>query len=156
MIICIDPGANGAIACQDDQDRVWVDDMPNTIGDLWEYFDGLTVPFQGEIPEAKGYIENVGGYMPGNSGPAAVKFSRHVGNLEMALYAAGIMTTKISPMAWMKSLGVPKFTGTLQKKKTLRKNWIRDYVQRQFPTLKIKVSQADALGLMCYVLKGLK
>jgi len=152
MIIAIDPGVTGAIACQDDQGRVWVDDMPVTIGDIWEYFNSLTVPFQG-VQEAKCYLENVGGYRKGNAGPSSVKFSRHVGHLEMALYAAGIPTTKVSPVTWMKGIGVPKFTGTPQRQKTLRKNWIRDYAQRYFPSLKIKVSQGDALGMLAYVLK---
>jgi len=146
--IFIDPGKTGAICCQDSDGRVWVDDMPDTIGDLWEYFKAI------DPSNSCAYLENVGGYMPGNSGPAAVKFAKHMGFLEMALYAAGIPTTKVAPQVWMKALGVPKFAGTKEKQKTLRKNWIRDYSQRKFPNLKIKVSQGDSVGLLCFVLKG--
>jgi hypothetical protein len=150
MIMCIDPGKTGAIACMDQSGRVWVDDMPDTIGDLWSHFEYHKNNIDGD-PVA--YLENVGGYMPGNAGPAAVNFSRHVGHIEMALYAAGIPTTKVSPQTWMKSIGVPKFTGTKAKQKTLRKRWIRDFVQRKYPSLKVTINHADALGILCYALK---
>lgn len=143
MLIAIDPGATGAIALKDPDDRVFVDDMPETIGDLWEYLFTF-------YPENNCicYLEKVGGYMPGNSGPASVKFAKHIGHLEMALYGAKIPCTKVPPQTWMKAIGVPA-----KLEKTQRKNWIKDYVQRQFPGLKIKVSQADALGILCYALK---
>ena len=141
-IICIDPGAKGAVANFYNKDKVFVETMPETIGDIYDFFNQLCY-------KADAYLENVGHYVPGNSGPAAVSFSRHIGHLEMALLATGIPCTKITPATWMRGIGVPT-----KLSKADRKRWIKDYVQRRYPKIKVNLQNADALGMLAYVTKG--
>ena len=80
--------------------------------------------------------------MPGNAGPASVKFGRHNGHLEMALYCMSIPTTQISPQKWMKRLG------TMPKDKTARKNKIKTDMACLYPALKVTLKTADALAIL--------
>ena len=145
-IICIDPGAKGAIAQQYGKDKVFVETMPETIGDICDFFGNRGDQLSYKV---EAYLENVGQYIPGNSGPAAVSFSRHVGHLEMALFASGIPCVKITPATWMRGIGVPT-----KLSKAERKRWIKDYVQRRYPKIKVNLQNADALGMLAYVTKG--
>jgi hypothetical protein len=52
-------------------------------------------------------MEKVGGYQPGNSGPAAATFARHCGHLEAALYLLGVPVITVLPAKWMRVIGVP-------------------------------------------------
>jgi hypothetical protein len=148
IIIAVDPGLSGAVAFSYGIDKTNVDPMPETMADIWDYFKWIND--RSEVPPVA-YLENVGGYMPGNSGPASVKFSRHIGHLEMALYAAEIPTTKVSPSTWMKALGVPP-----KLDKAVRKRWIKDAMQRKYPTIKVTLVNADALGILTYAIGELK
>ena len=144
-LICVDPGQSGAIAILYPDGKVLVEDMPGTMADIWVLFDNLA--FNYPLPMSA-VIEQVGQYVPGNSGPGAVKFARHCGHLEMALYAAHIPTTMVLPNTWMRGIGCPKF-----KEKKDRKNWIKDFVQRRFPTIKVTLKNADVLGMLVYSTK---
>lgn len=138
-LIAIDPGANGGIAWHDGE-IVRATKMPES-------------PYllAGELSEIsrrtyrKVYVENVGKYVPGNSGPASVKFARHVGNIEGILAALGISYDFVAPTTWMKS-----FLTTVPKDKKQRKHAIRDKAQRLFPHLKVTLATSDALGILCY------
>ncbi len=138
-IISIDPGQTGAIVVRYQDGKISAYSMPETIGDLWDTFCE-------DFDDPECIMENVGGYVPGNSGPGAVKFAKHIGQLEMALYAAGIPTTKVAPAVWMRAIRVPK----LEKK--YRKHWIKDAMQRLYPTIKVTLVNADALGILTYYL----
>jgi hypothetical protein len=144
MLICVDPGATGAIACMDSNGKVWVDAMPETMADIYEYFHSLSFHDAFTMLSRKAFIEKVGGYVPGNAGPGSVKFARHVGHLEMALLACSIPTEQVSPAVWMRGIGVPKL------EKADRKRWIKDFCQRRFPSIKVTLINADALGMLAY------
>jgi hypothetical protein len=144
-IIAVDPGMSGGVAVLYPDGKVAAEDMPSTMADVWVLFDNLA--FNGNLP-IRAVLENAGGYMPGNSGPASAKFARHCGNVEMALFAAHIPTETVAPGVWMRGIGVPKL-----KDKKDRKNWIKDYVQRRFPALKVTLKTADALGILVWATK---
>ena len=137
-LIAIDPGKSGAI--------VWVDSegahaqrMPATMAEQGDFLRSLAAAGLRQV-----VLERVGGYMPGNSGPASVKFARHVGNLEALLYMCGIAVVENpTPAQWMKRTGCP--TG-LEKK--ARKDWLLDYAARRFPDLKVTKTNADALAML--------
>jgi len=123
-------------------------------------------------PQFAGYsaiVELVGGYMPGNSGPAAVTFARHCGHIDAVLYCAGIPTLKpVSPQTWMKSMGtLPKaerapkgataevkaqYRKLAAKAKQERKNTIKERMQRLYPHLKVTLATADALGILTWAI----
>lgn len=141
MLIGIDPGQNGGIAWQDEAGDVSVMRMPDTPLDIFQTLLGLTT----DEPLVDCYIENVGGYRPGNSGPAAVKFGRHCGHLEMALLAAQIRHHYIAPSVWMR-----KVLNTVPSDKKERKNKIKREMQRLYPELRVTLWGSDALGLLTH------
>jgi hypothetical protein len=138
-IMAIDPGMLGGIVMRHPNGEVLSFKMPDTLGDLWDRLQYLAPMVKGAV------MENVGGYVPGNSGPASVKFARHMGNLEMALYGLRISCTRVTPGTWMKSLGVPA-----KLEKAERKRWIKDYVQKKFPGHNITLWNADAYGMLLW------
>jgi len=137
-IIAIDPGENGAIVIMRANGAVEACKMPDTPKEIFELL------VKSSISGAKCYIEKVGGYVPGNSSTAAVKFARHMGHLDMALIAACIPTEQVAPIVWQKKLGA------LSKEKPERKRQIKDMMQRRYPGLKVTLWNADALGIMAY------
>jgi hypothetical protein len=141
-IIAIDPGVSGAIAGADITGRtasVWTVNMPDGMTNIVRELRSLKL-----TDTNCAYVEKVGSYMPGNSGPASVKFARHCGVIETALYCAGFPTTMVLPNTWMKSLG------TMPKDKMERKRFIKEMMQRRFPSIKVTLTNADALGLLTY------
>jgi len=154
IVMAIDPGANGAIAwyntdqmCTCETDRfhetgVCSINMPDTPGDILSL---LSVA--GREMRCVCYLENVGSYVSGNSGPASVKFARHCGHLDMALLACGIPVKLVTPQTWMKSI-----PGARPKEKAERKRWIKAHVQRLHPSLKITLGNADAIALLDYAI----
>ena len=144
-MIAIDPGMSGGIAWLDKEGIVQAMKMP----------EGMT-EIAVELGALKGagitgaLIENVGGYMPGNSATAAVKFARHVGHLEAICYCYGLAVTKVAPNTWMTGIG------TYPKDKAQRKKAIKEDMARRYPHLKVTLATADALGILTYWLKELK
>lgn len=136
-VIAIDPGASGAFAFRDESGRVWTEKMPDTPRDIFDLLDATT-------HGATAYMERVGGYMPGNSGPAAAKFARHCGHLDMALIASGTPYQTVAPQVWMRALGA------LPKDKAARKNAIKAAMQARYPGLKVTLGNADALGILTW------
>ena len=140
-IIAIDPGASGGIAwSKQDGGGVETAPMPEGMTEICDFIRGLAA----SLVDPVCYIEKVGGYMPGNSGPAACKFARHMGHLEMALYANGVPTVQVTPNKWMKAIG------SWPKDKTERKRAIKEEMARRFPHLKVTLKTADALGVFVY------
>ena len=137
-LICIDPGASGAIVTYDD-----------VCMDIQKMPEGMTAICQRlkELSD-KGFkqavVERVGGYMPGNSGPAAATFARHCGWLDASMFAYGIaLKANPTPQQWMKSIGVPKM-----ESKQDRKKWIKEWVQKRMPVVPVPLYAADAVALM--------
>ena len=145
-LIAIDPGASGAIAWICADGITHAENMPDTFPEIADRIRELRIDLGG----AQCVIEKVGTYMPGNSGPAAAKFARHCGHLEMALYCHGIPTTQITPQKWMKRLG------TFPKDKKARKNAIKTMMATRHPAIKVTLKNADALGILTVAVMGEK
>lgn len=163
MLIAIDPGMLGGVACSDGG-TVYVFEMPDTPMDIWKLILSMKT---GNDDFA--FIEQVGSYMPGNSGPAAVKFARHCGALDAFLIAAGIKHDTVLPAKWEHWLigkpnhpAIPKHVQGKERKKILtkrkqeRKNKIKMKVQSLYPELKVTLKTADALGILVYGMNNAK
>ena len=141
-LIAIDPGAGGGIASVECGD-VHVEPMPDGLTAMVD----LLVSIKAHCPDIRAVIEKTGKYMPGNSGPASVKFARHCGHIEAALYALGIPTEQVAPGVWQKALG------TWPKDKMERKRAIKDEMARRFPGLRVTLKTADALGILVWAME---
>ncbi len=141
-LLAIDPGASGGLAYRDLDGLVLAEAMPAGMTAIVDRLRTLQI----EIGPLTAVIEKVGGYMPGNSGPAAAKFARHCGHLEAACYALGIaeLANQPTPQKWQAALG------SLPKDKPERKRAIREAMQRAHPHLRVTLKTADALGLLAW------
>jgi hypothetical protein len=145
-IIAIDPGQAGGIAWRDQDGHVHAENMPPTFTDIADRLRELRL----QLNDPSCLMEKTGGYMPGNAAPASIKFGRHNGHLEMALYCMGIPTIQISPQKWQKRLG------TMPKDKTARKNKIKTDMACLYPAIKVTLKNADALGILTVAIMGEK
>ena len=143
MTLAIDPGQFGGLAYTDQDGIVQAEKMPPTMTDL---IDSLVELKATGITRA--VVERTGTYVPGNSGPGAVKFGRHCGQIEAALYALGFSTTQVSPAVWQRKLGA------LPKDKKARKNAIKNMMAARYPHLKVTLSTADALAILATSREG--
>jgi len=148
IIIAIDPGAHGAIAVYYNDGRVGRVECHRIVDDG----DTLNFLVSQSMARAHGlgimaYVENVGQYHPGNSGPASVKFAEHCGFLRGVLFALAIPREKVSPATWMKALG------TLPKNKAARKRAIKVEMAQRYPHLDVTLVNADALGILTWAMK---
>lgn len=141
-IIAIDPGANGGIAWCDNDGSTFVVAMPDGMSAQIDKIRELAA----SLPNAIVVMERVGGYVPGDSGPAACKFARHCGHIEAACYAFGLPVEQVAPQTWMKSIGA------LPKDKGARKRAIKEAMARRFPGLSVTLKTADALGILRWAL----
>lgn len=153
-MLSIDPGLSGAIAYDDIDHGVVAIKMPETYPDI---FEALVKIMEAHPTNNVCFIEDVGTYMPGNSGPAAVTFARHCGHLDMALCALSMRRELVRPLKWQKAMSLseqPKKKGldkvTLDRLKRERKSEIKEKMQAKFPKLKVTFATADALGIYCY------
>ena len=138
--ICIDPGAAGGVAWTESDGTVWASPMPSGMTAQADLLRSLVA----SLPGAVAVLERVGGYMPGNSGPAACTFARHCGHLEAALYLLGVPSEQVAPGVWMKALGA------LPSEKPERKRAIREAMARRYPALAVTMKTADALGILTW------
>jgi len=145
-LIAIDPGASGGIAWTDGE-VVNASKMPDGMAAQIDHIRMISAT----NPGATAIMERVGGYMPGNAGPGAVKFARHCGHIEAALYCLGIPAEKVGAAQWMKVCG-PLPSGMDAACKRARKNAIKDAVARRFPHLTVTLATADALGILWWAM----
>ena len=118
----IDPGKGGGIAIIIGRDvECFV--MPVSTLDLWKCIDRLEC-----VRHA--YIEQVHS-MPRDGVRSAFTFGEGYGRLQMALTAAGIPYSLISPQGWMKELGIPP--RAKEEPKNLLKERLRATAQRLYP-----------------------
>jgi hypothetical protein len=161
-LIAIDPGASGGIAYDIDGATACVA-MPGTVKDIADEIKNL-IPYPNNVAGVFCLIEKVGGYMPGNSGPAAAKFARHCGVLEGILVTLSVPFDDVLPAKWEQWLigkpDYPKFpkdilpadkSRILSERKRERKNKIKEKVQRLYPHLNITLATADAVGILAYL-----
>lgn len=146
-IVCIgvDPGASGCLCVGVSTDSaktfaISLHKMPETTGDLKKWVEDVKA-LHGTAKYTC-FQENVGGYMPGNSGPASVKFARHVGELTMLWQCFNIPVTLVTPTKWMRLLGCPNHL-----EKAERKRWIKAKMQQLYPDQKVTLDLADGLGI---------
>jgi hypothetical protein len=137
-LLAIDPGADGGWAWIDQDGIVQSERMPEGMTAQVDRLRELAAGSPGLVCT----IEKVGGYMPGNSGPAAATFARHCGHLEAMLYALSVPVFQVAPQKWQKALG------TWPKEKQDRKRAIREEMQRRHPHLRVTLKTADALGIL--------
>ncbi len=158
MIIAIDPGLSGGIAWQINN-KVLAAKMGATPRDIFEQLQLLSQADEDVIC----YIERTGGYMTGNSAVAAVKFSRHCGQLEGFLISLSIPYIEVTAQKWQSFFigkpNYPKIPKSIQgkarkqilaKRKTERKNKIKAKAQALYPHLKITLATSDVLGILTY------
>ena len=142
-LLCIDPGAKGAFAFKDDQGRVWCEEMPSSPKDISDrIFEFMSQSCY--APATCGcfaYLEKPTGYVPGNSGSAAVKFATNVAYLEMALLAHGVPHETVRPQTWQKRYSLPK-------DKMDRKRALKALAQARFPYIKCTLINSDALMIL--------
>lgn len=145
-IIGIDPGVSGGIAVLNGS-RLTVYNMPETYPDIYNLLASLAEENNGGNLLA--VLEDVGHGMPGQSSKATAVFARHNGHLEMALYALGIRTVKVTPQKWQKhysnSLGKSS-----QHEKREWKNMLKGLAQQMFPSEKVTLKNADAILIANY------
>jgi len=144
-ILAIDPGASGGFAWKDKEGVIRCIPMPIGMTAQADLLREIRC-FFGGFSDVECFIEAVGSYMPGNSGPAAAKFARHCGNLEAILYCLNFPTNQVSPQKWMKAIG------PFPKDKKDRKNAIKEKMARLYPHLTVTLKTADALGLLTYAM----
>ena len=139
--LAIDPGINGGLAYYVEGAST-AEPMPEGMTEQADQIRSIIATYR--IHTA--FLEQVGTYQPGNSGPAAATFARHVGNLEAILYMCGVSTIKVLPKKWM------SIFSALPKDKKERKNKIKEEMARRYPHLRVTLKTADALGLLSYAL----
>lgn len=167
MIIAIDPGASGAIVWRGSNSHLESHNMPDTLRGILDLLNeakaqAIMNPKDPEEPVIA-YMEKVGTYMPGNSGPSAATFAEHVGALKMALIATCIKHELITPATWEhayigkqvydtlpKDLPAQDRRRILAERKRERKRLIKAKGERLFPEIKVTLSNADALGMLWY------
>ena len=149
IVMGIDPGASGSIVIAkriDEDNRITLKEldvyrMPDNLKELAALFQkhGQRI--------STCYIEDVGFHRKGNSARSSVTFSRHVGNLEMALHFFPMTIQWIGPADWERTFGVPDNLHGLANK-TLRKNWIKAKVSTLYPYRKWVLDESDAMGIL--------
>jgi hypothetical protein len=145
--LAIDPGAAGGLAWRDADGVVQAMRMPDTMPELCDQIRALSAALPGLVAT----VERVGGYVPGNSGPAACKFARYCGHIDAALYMAGVPCDPplgVAPQTWQKWLGA------LPADKPARKRAIRDAMARLHPHMRVTLDTADALAILGWAERG--
>lgn len=146
IIIGIDPGLAGGIAILD-AGRITTYNMPETYPDIYNFLKSTKITYGND--DVLAVLEDVGHGMPGQSSKATAVFARHNGHLEMALYALGIRTVRVTPQKWMKH-----YSNQVGKSKDMEKrewkNKLKGLAQQMFPTEKVTLKSADAILIANY------
>lgn len=146
IIIGIDPGASGGIAVLDSPD-IKTYNMPETYPDIYNLFVDICQDYLDY--DVLAIMEDVGHGMPGQSSKATAVFARHNGHLEMALYALGIRTVKVTPQKWQKHYSNSLGRSSGYEKRDW-KNKLKGLAQQMFPTVKVTLKNADAMLIASY------
>jgi len=136
-ILGIDPGKSGGLALLDNhEDSAQALKMPETEMDVW---DALY-----QMSPSHAFIEKVHA-MPGQGVSSTFNFGRNYGMLLMALTAAGIPFTEVTPQKWQ---------GAMDCRTGGDKNISKRRAQQLFPNVDVYHWNADALLIASYGLKG--
>lgn len=161
LFMAIDPGAGGAIVWYDTAGIAHSEYMPDDIVGLYH----LLYRIQDQNFGIRCFVEQVGTYMPGNSGPAAVKFARHCGHLDALLVALAIPHEFVLPRTWQSAIPLTKFPTLpravvkskdsdnerkreLDRRKAVHKAEIKKFMADRYTLIKVTLKNADALGIL--------
>jgi len=147
IVIGIDPGQAGGFALYAGGDTVETYKMPETFPDIFAFLRGVRE--RNYDDDLLAVMEDVGHGMPGQSSSATAKFARHNGHLEMALYALGIRTEKVTPQKWQKAFS-NSIGKSSQYEKREWKNRLKSLAQQMFPSVKVTLNTADAILIAAY------
>lgn len=160
-ILAIDPGASGAVCWHDTEGIAHSEYMPDCVLNLYQ----LLKRIQKENPGILAFVEKVGTYMPGNSGPAAATFARHCGQIDGILCGLEMGTVYVRPQQWQGILPLTKFTPMsrpqkeqanefrlykteMERRKRVHKDEIKQYMTNKYSLIKVTLKNADALGIL--------
>lgn len=135
LFLGIDPGKNGGLATIDSYGIVEVHKMPDTAKDVYLLLCALSAG-----KKVYAVLERVAS-SPQMGVTSAFTFGRGFGNLEVALYAAGIQFEMCQPAKWM------RFLGCLTRG---QKSVTKIKAQQLFPSIKVTNYVADALLIAEY------
>jgi hypothetical protein len=151
IVLGIDPGARGGIACWRRDEPMIASPMPETEGDQIELLRELLIT----LDDAVVFLEQVGGFIgKGQPGSAMFKFGRSFGFTLGVLQTLGVRVELVRPQKWQKPFGL----GTASSCAT-RSEWkgkLRACAQRLYPKLKPTLATADAILILEYGLKSLR
>jgi hypothetical protein len=167
MRVCIDPGAAGGIAIENEAGEVKAYSMPKTDTGITELFQTINqMKPEGSIvsvmmEQVSGFIgthpvematicPNCGATVPyveqqGQPGSFMFNFGNGYGFLRGCCLMAGFRFEQVTPRTWQKALGLSKDKGM---GKTEWKNILKDRAQKLFPQIKVTLSTADALLIL--------
>ena len=139
--IGFDPGQSGGIAFipNNNPAKAWAVKMPETLADLWCVMDEWNLN-DVERGSLHAYLEKVHS-MPGQGVASSFKFGQGFGHLEMALTAARIPFSYVTPQKWQKEL---------QCLTKGDKNVSKARAQQLFPHIKVTHAIADSLLIAEY------
>jgi len=166
MIIAIDPGKTGGIAILSDHQTIQAFKMPDTDGDVIEFFNEKIPLCQIEGFKSVCYMEKVGGFIgmrtkyivcpqcrnqvpvqSADPGSAMFKFGYGNGFLISTVMTRKIPLEMVTPQSWMKALSLGTKSGM---SKTDWKNKLKAMAQRLYPNLKVTLNTCDALLILKY------
>ena len=156
MIIAIDPGLKGGIAWVKNG-KVEAVKMPDTPKAIREWLVSEVIPesiFGTE--EITCYLEKVNA-MPKQGCKGTWTFAEHYGAVKAILMCLEIPMVEVSPQKWQRAIGasrpsLPDNATPSQKEANKRegKHKIKQIVEARYPSLKITLATADALGILMY------
>lgn len=146
-IIGIDPGVHlGGIAVFSNGDMEAFS-MPEGFTEIFDFL--REIRNRDLTQETVAVLEDVGKGIPGQSSKATATFARHNGHLEMALYALGIRSEKVTPQKWQKAYS-NTVGNSKGKTKTEWKNILKNEAKRRYPNIKITLATSDAILIADY------
>lgn len=139
----LDPGATGAIGVIWPDGRVSVYDLNDSPHDTWDTLNEITAG--GECSEyCIAVLESVGA-TPQMGVTSAFNFGGSARSLEMALIAAGVHYSRVSPAKWKKGV----FDGDLYprgREQAEQKQAARDQARRLFPAAADQLKRVKDAG----------
>lgn len=151
-LIAIDPGKSGGIAIRHHDGTVDTAKMPETVGDLIEFFEEVVkAHYHDEFEPPVAIVEDVPPFAgKAQSGSSAFKLGRNVGQIEGVLQALNLRVEKVRPTTWQKALGLGSRNGATP---TEWKNKLKSRAQELRPELKLTLATCDAVLILEWKLR---
>lgn len=147
-LVAIDPGLSGGVAVRNGlTGEITGGKMPQTLQEM----DQMFAEFAFQAP-VFALMEDVGKHRMGNSARSSTIFARHVGHLEMGLVSHIIPHTLVLPSKWMNDVAPGRPKGMESAQVRARKRFIKDLMQKRYPSQKVIDATADAFGILTYMI----